>query len=243
MTIVALGNAGAGQGIPVYLPHTQADAAGDTYTFVQEMSGGAGANETGTGGPISGADLVWTAYGSPPAAVGGYRSMSTSHNFQCTAAFYQAMMRGEEFSFIRQIKNATIATNHLLARFHDGTFDSSIVGYLTVVQALLNGGATSKPTPYFSGMKDGWFSFVKKGEIIWVGHGAATFPTRYEDYPREERCIILAPGFDWSTAFSSIGTYDGIIGGRSTGGVSATMVHEVGTSVISRKALGTPSVL
>lgn len=62
----------------IELPVTE--AAATSTAFVCEFTGGAGANETGVGGGLTGADLVFTAVNSPGASSGGWRPIVKDTN-------------------------------------------------------------------------------------------------------------------------------------------------------------------
>jgi len=86
------------------LPTTVATA--NANTFVCQFLGGAGANETGAGLGLTGADLVFTQYGNPGASSGGWRACSTTAGFNCTQGLLDAGLLGLEWTLALQVRNA-----------------------------------------------------------------------------------------------------------------------------------------
>ena len=73
------------------LPITE--AASDADHFVCEFPGGSNTNETGAGGGLSGADLVFTRFGTVGAASSGWRAVSTSSGFSITDTWVDTFVR------------------------------------------------------------------------------------------------------------------------------------------------------
>lgn len=98
------------------LPVTEAEAT--STAFVCEFTGSSSANETGVGGGLSGADLVFTQYGGVLAAASGYRQLTKSAGmaFVPTVGFVNNFMRSAAgMSALWLLKDLDIGTgeNHL----------------------------------------------------------------------------------------------------------------------------------
>lgn len=110
-----------------FKPLPVTEAAATSTAFVCEFTGGSSANETGVGGGLSGADLVFQQYGGPPAAVDGYRQITkaASMAFGPTVGFMNNFMQSAlGMSILWRFKDldpGTASENHLCYMYSQTT--------------------------------------------------------------------------------------------------------------------------
>ncbi len=232
---ISCGSGAAPRGLPVFLPTTEAAAAGDPDTCVWEFTGGAGAGETGVGGPLTGADLVLTPFGAPPAAVGGYRAL-TGHNmgFQATAVALAALLGGTEGTIAWLIKNLArdVGYNFTQAQYIAGhVWTGGYVDMYAIPEGSAGLSYGMAPKTVVSLTNPTWLTYsFKNGTAAWM-ISEVGLPTMYSDVPVNNRVIV--------TSVKQIPTFASIdIIGRSTASAGANF--DIGCLVISRKAIGLP---
>lgn len=225
-------------GVPELLPDTEALA--DANTFVCEFTGGAGANETGVGLGLAGADLVLTQVGSVPAASSGYRALNgSSMYFTCTAPFLQAFLAAPEWTLAHKVKSFTVAAAKYLYLFQ-GTkrlnalsFDASGRFYgqydangTFASLSVSNAGYTNTSTPT-------WFCTWKKSGILHFGFVAQeNIPTGWDSFPQGQRLALYSPVTDYNG--DAWGTTRHIV--TSNGGYAALSIGVLVASKIGLSA-------
>jgi len=238
MGMIAIG-ARPQQGVPVYIPYTEAMAAGSVDSVVWEFTGGAGANETGVGA-LTGADLVLTQAGSVGASAGGYRSIAnTSQYFTCTSAALVAMLNGAEWLVAQKVKNFAWSTSKeqldLLGGGALRSYANNSSGFIggsvnspSGVQVSFMEPPAPVPTPAVA-----WLCWWRKNANFHYGFVAQeTMPTRWEDIPSGQRLVCVGAG---SNAGATWATQKSIVG---FSGYSNVM--DIAAVVMSQRGLGAP---
>lgn len=235
---ISCGSGAATRGLPVFLPTTEAAAAGDPDTCVWEIDGAANAPLTGVGGPNTGANLVLTPFGNTPAAAGGYVALS-GHvmGYSLPTAALNALLGGVEGTVAWLVRN--------LAR--DNSYNISVAGQIAAhvwtgglvdvfanpSAGLVTGGqGIVYPKTPVSLTVPTWLVWTFKQGVGCVMVSEAGLPTSYADVAADNRVVVssVAP-------FTTFGTD---IIGRST--ASAAANFDIGRLVISRKAIGLPVI-
>lgn len=228
MNGIALGGGGGTDwgSTAVDLPTTEATA--DSNTFVVEMTGSSAANETGVGGGLSGADLVWTQSGSIPAASGGFRALDGSMYFSCTDTFLTTLLGQSTWTIMTQIKNLTSIGNRWWRNIYSASYE--LYPYF-----LKTGGTNTCFIASPPNSIDGWHVVSVSGTKSFSGFkSGSTAPTRIDDL---DYGILYNPSCG-SNSWAGATTFDNRwIVGYNSGGT----VFDVGTCVVSKLALGFPS--
>ncbi|MHC1700272.1 MAG: hypothetical protein AB9900_04720 [Humidesulfovibrio sp.] len=238
MSMIAIG-ARPQQGVPVYIPYTEAMAAGSADSVVWEFTGGSSANETGVG-CLTGADLVLTQAGSVGASSGGYRSISNINQyFTCTAAALVSMLNGAEWLVAQKIKNCGLA-NELFAFSGGGGYlhsyaNGGALGYFGGAVRAPSGAAVGfvEPPGLVSPTNITWLCWWRKNSNFHFGFVEQdTMPTRWEDFPSGQRLVCVGAGNNVGATWVSQAYPVGL--------AASSTLRDIAAAVISRRGLGAP---
>jgi hypothetical protein len=193
---------------------TEAGFASDNR-FVTIFNGGASANETGSGGGLSGADLVWTQVGGVPAVSSGYRQLNgSSQYFTATANAMETMLTSQS-SWMVAMRIKTHSTidqtsiylelyqsnetyiglkNYNTAQFYVAMYDNDANAAGQENEQTANDMSSSTEYYLFTGcngssVKMGFYP-VSSGKPVGFGHIAAG-----------DQCV-------WSALFDNMGSID-----------------------------------
>lgn len=204
------------------LPVTEATA--DANTFVCEFTGGAGANETGVGGGLTGVDLVLTQVGSIPAASGGFRTLNgTTQYFTCTANALVTMLNGTEWTIMWRVKNWSNVDMRYLCDLRDGTLNNGFIAInKATTTSYLDATVSNKRElytavgggPTVSAALDGWFAMWRKNSNVHYGFlSGSVAPTGWESLPQSQRFVVVNHGDfsadTWATRQHIVGSSTG----------------------------------
>lgn len=228
----------------VYIPVTE-DAANDD-TYVCAFTGGA--NETGVGGGLTGADLVLTPFGTVPAAVDGYRAVTHPNGFAATAALWGVLGGQPTGTLMMLLKEWAprvdgaggiaelsytpdgvtagqifqIRTNANAAGFSDGGHNV----YWHKTSSSVSQPQLALGIPYES--YSGWLCWTTDGTYTALGFKRSLQPpTRWEE-------------FDSIIAIKHAVTYGGLSAGQILGSQYYGASFKVGRLVVSKLAMDIP---
>lgn len=227
----------------VYIPVTE--AAADANTYVCEFTGGSGANETGVGGGLTGADLVLTQFGSVPEAVDGYRAITHPKGFAATAALWNLLAGQPTGTLMMLMKDWTPRVSGAggtaeISYAFDGT-NSFIIRTDVSAIGFSDGGHNVRwhPTSYTTANPQaalgipyesfsGWLCWTTDGTYTALGFKRGLQPpTRWED-------------FDSITAIKHAVTYGGLSAGQILGSQYYGATFKIGRLVVSKLAMDMP---
>lgn len=221
----------------IALPYSEATA--DASTFVCEFLGGAGANETGVGLGLTGADLVLTQVGSVPASSGGYRALDgVSMYFTGTATFAAAFLNQSEWTYALKVKSLTITSGKFLCNFFDGTATQALCG-IGDAGGTFNGRiglqthTIANSTVLNNSATPWWVCMWLKGGVYhlgWVQQEA--IPTGWNSFPAGQRAS-RGGGTSLSVTWSTI---------QAVGSSAAPPAVSVGVLVCSKIGLAAAPV-
>jgi hypothetical protein len=213
----------------VYLPILQAKADGNS--FVLNVAGAANANESGAGGGLSGANLVFTQNGGIPGVSSGHRALGSGKYFTCTAAFAANFFNLAEFSYFVEFQGHTPALNNMLWNLMAGT-----TGALWPQAASLAGaydlytpfGAISTPSVIPNTADSIWAGAWLKGGVLHFGWKQSdSIPWGWDDIPIGQKvCVggVTTMSGTWSTL-------------RAVGDATYSPTLNIGTIVASKLGL------
>jgi hypothetical protein len=212
MSMIAMGSGAAARGLPVFLPYTEATA--DANTAVWEFTGGAGANETGAGGGLTGADQVLTQVNGIPAAIGGFRSLAANQKFTCSPAMLAAMVNGPTWAMMWRVKEWSNAASSYLSRMIPSDTTKGRVEFYKAdsTGALLGGGALNGvsfssvyiPTPMGAGF-DGWAASWVINNNWHIGYLSGDAPpTGWDSIPAGQRQVLYGHGQNTGAVWSTL---------------------------------------
>lgn len=239
MSMISVSSGAAARGLPVFLPSTE--AAADATTFVCEFTGGAGANETGAGLGLTGADLVLPAFGAPPAASGSPsgRALTGPQGFNCTSAMLAAWATGSEWTLAIKARSLTPAASRQLfwilsnAGSYSKQFNLQINTVLRFL-ANLNTQTVMPATGMTTTASPGWIVCWWKANVLHVGWVIRDdIPTHWDDFPANQRAAVRGADFSNAAPFTVLE----IIGGAGANGFQSVDMT-VCTLVCSKLGIG-----
>lgn len=210
-------NSALGQSWTVWNEITESGWGDSANTYIALMEGGLGANETGQGAGLSGADLVLTQNGNIAASAGGMRALDgTDDYFAFTAGLSDIIIARNTWTIIVKVGAMTAVNNDRLFQMTDVGGNNNIIVSTDAVGCLifyvsaggvvaLNNAQTTDAAPAAS---DFWF---------WLaGDGTNTYGGWSTTMPSSHTAIAAAQRVQAAT-FTQFATFDT---GRAFGAAS-----------------------
>lgn len=187
----------AGSGVYKVLPFPILEDNANALNFVCEFNGGANANETGVGGGLTGADLVFSQQNSVPGVASGGRQLTdgTNMGFTWPAAAWNAFTVNPTngFSFVWRFDNLSAATGG----YYGGSSVYLLVGNPIVGTSYIQIGSFG---PAIAAIVHAVF---RPGAIVYMD------AARVADYLPQATEITIISSFDYVANLHAVGLFHG----------------------------------